>query len=92
MAKRNQFSCIGDIRGVGAMMAMELVKDKFTREPAPELTKALVAKAAEKGLMILSCGVSANVIRFLPPLTVSDAILTEGLDILEASLAELLEV
>ena len=89
MAGRNQFPCIGDVRGVGAMMAMELVKDRVTREPAPELTKALLAKAAENGLLILSCGVAGNVIRFLPPLTVSDALLTEGLDILDASLADL---
>ncbi|CAH2602962.1 4-aminobutyrate aminotransferase PuuE [Rhodovastum atsumiense] len=89
MAQRNEFSCIGDVRGLGAMLAMELVKDRVTREPAPELTKKLVARAAEKGLLILSCGVWGNAIRFLPPLTIPEAQLIEGLDILEASLAEL---
>jgi 4-aminobutyrate aminotransferase len=90
MAGLNQFSCIGDVRGLGAMMAMELVTDRTTRAPATELTRALAAKAAEGGLLILTCGVNANVVRFLPPLTASDALITEGLDILESSLAELL--
>lgn len=89
MAGRTAFSCIGDVRGLGAMLAMELVKDRATRTPDPELTKALVAKAAEKGLLILTCGVSGNVVRFLPPLTMSDALVREGMAILEASLAEL---
>ncbi len=89
MAAKNAFACIGDVRGVGAMIAMELVKDRTTREPAPELTKALVMKAADRGLIILSCGTYGNVIRFLAPLTTTDAILDEGLDILESCLAEL---
>lgn len=89
MAAKNEFACIGDVRGVGAMVAMELVKDRASREPAPELTKALVGKAAAKGLIILSCGTYGNVIRFLAPLTTSDAILDEGLDILETCLGEL---
>lgn len=89
MADRNVFSCLGDIRGLGAMTAVELVKDRATHEPAPELTKALVARCADKGLIMLSCGVYGNVIRFLPPLTISDAVLTEGLDIMEKALEEL---
>ncbi len=89
MAAKNAFACIGEVRGVGAMVAMELVKDRATREPAPELTKALVGKAAANGLIILSCGTYGNVIRFLAPLVISDALLDEGLDILETCLAEL---
>ena len=89
MAAKNAFSCIGDIRGLGAMLAVELVKDRITREPAPELTKALVAKAAEKGLMVLTCGVHGNVVRFLPPLTIPEALAAEGMDILETALGEL---
>lgn len=88
MAARNTLSCIGDIRSLGAMVAMELVKDRDTREPAPELTKALAAKAAEKGLIILSCGTYGNVIRFLAPLVASDELLNEGMDILEQALEE----
>ncbi len=89
MAATNLFSCIGDIRGLGAMVAMELVADQVTRAPATELTKALVHRAAAAGLVLLSCGVYGNAIRFLPPLTISDEILGEGLDIIEKALGEL---
>lgn len=89
MAATNHFSCIGDIRGLGAMMAVELVADRTSREPAADLTKALVFKAAAAGLVLLSCGVYGNVIRFLPPLTISDAVLNEGLDIIEKTLDDL---
>lgn len=86
MAKR--FKCIGDVRGLGAMVAMELFHDAARKEPAADITKALIAKAAENGLVLLSCGHNGNVIRILAPLTASDAILSEGLDILESCLAE----
>ncbi|ALJ37766.1 4-aminobutyrate--2-oxoglutarate transaminase [Azospirillum brasilense] len=89
MAQRNTLSVIGDVRNLGGMIAMELVKDRGTKEPAAELTKALVAKAAEKGLVLLSCGTYGNVIRILVPLTASDALVDEGLDIIERSLEEL---
>jgi 4-aminobutyrate aminotransferase len=89
MAATNRFACIGDIRSLGAMVAMELVTDRTTREPAAELTKALVNKVANAGLVILPCGTYGNVIRFLPPLTIPDALLNEGLDIIESSLGEL---
>jgi len=83
---------IGDIRtSRGAMMAIELVRDGDMTKPDADLTKALVGKAAENGLILLSCGVNGNVIRFLPALTISDALIDEGLDILEKSLAALLK-
>ncbi len=88
MAGRNAFTCIGDVRGLGAMVAMELVKDRDSREPAPALTKALVQAAAAKGLVILSCGTYGNVIRFLVPLVASDALIDEGLDFLKSALEE----
>jgi 4-aminobutyrate aminotransferase/(S)-3-amino-2-methylpropionate transaminase len=91
MAATNRFSSIGDIRGLGAMMAVELVKDRTSREPAADLTKKLVSACAKAGLIILSCGVNGNVIRFLPPLTISDAVLDEGLAILEAELGKLMD-
>ncbi|PWC37453.1 4-aminobutyrate--2-oxoglutarate transaminase [Azospirillum sp. TSO35-2] len=89
MGQRNSLSVVGDVRNLGAMVAMELVTDRETKEPAADLTKALVAKAAEKGLILLSCGTYANVIRVLVPLTASDALVDEGLDIIERSLEEL---
>jgi 4-aminobutyrate aminotransferase/(S)-3-amino-2-methylpropionate transaminase len=86
---RHGLSCIGDVRGPGAMIALELVKNGDPMQPDPDLTKALVQRAAANGLLILSCGTRANVIRFLVPLTASDAIIAEGLDILERCLLDL---
>lgn len=86
---QQQLSCIGDVRGLGAMLAMELVKNRDPHAPDAELAKALVQLAARNGLILLSCGVYGNVIRFLMPLTAPDAIVNEGLDILERSLREL---
>lgn len=86
---QQQLSCIGDVRGLGAMLAMELVKNRDPHAPDADLAKALVQLAARNGLILLSCGVYGNVIRFLMPLTASDAIVSEGLDILERSLREL---
>jgi 4-aminobutyrate aminotransferase/(S)-3-amino-2-methylpropionate transaminase len=80
---------IGEVRNLGAMVAMELVKNGDPHQPDPDLTKALTKRAAEKGLVLLSCGLYGNVIRFLAPLTVSDAILREGLGIVVESLREL---
>ncbi|GAA3539249.1 4-aminobutyrate--2-oxoglutarate transaminase [Zobellella aerophila] len=81
---------IGQVRNLGAMVAMELVNDGDVDQPNAELTKALVAKGIEKGVLMLSCGVRGNVIRFLPPLTSPLELVNEGLDLLEASLAELI--
>ncbi|MCV6605240.1 MAG: aminotransferase class III-fold pyridoxal phosphate-dependent enzyme, partial [Porticoccaceae bacterium] len=81
---------IGEIRCQrGAMIAMELIQNGDSEQPNPELTKALVAKGQEKGLILLSCGFRSNVIRFLPALTISDEVASEGLDILEQCFAEL---
>jgi 4-aminobutyrate aminotransferase / (S)-3-amino-2-methylpropionate transaminase / 5-aminovalerate transaminase len=79
---------IGDVRGRGAMIAMELVKPG-TLEPDAELTKALCAGAHTAGVIVLSCGTFGNVLRFLPPLTISDDLLTEGLDVLALVLKDL---
>lgn len=88
LARRNQFACIGDVRGLGAMIAFELVKDRSSNTPDPDLTKALTAKALEKGLILLSCGLYSNVIRLLMPLTIADRHLEEGLGIIEESLGQ----
>jgi len=79
---------IGEVRGLGSMIAMELVKNRRADQPDAELTRALVQAAAARGLVILSCGVYGNVIRLLAPLTISEALLNEGLDVLEAALAD----
>ena len=74
---------IGDVRGPGAMIAMEIVKDSDANAPDPELTRAIVAEGAKEGLLMLSCGIRGNVVRFLPALTISDETLAEALDRLE---------
>ncbi|HMZ14014.1 MAG TPA: 4-aminobutyrate--2-oxoglutarate transaminase [Mycobacterium sp.] len=79
---------IGDVRGRGAMIAVELVKSG-TAEPDPELTKALCSRAHSQGVLVLSCGTYGNILRFLPPLTISDELLLEGLDVLAGILAEI---
>jgi 4-aminobutyrate aminotransferase/(S)-3-amino-2-methylpropionate transaminase len=79
---------IGDVRGRGAMIAMELVKSG-TADPDPDLTKTLAAKAHSQGVLVLTCGTFGNILRFLPPLTISDDLLTEGLDVLAGILAEI---
>ncbi|MGB0866717.1 MAG: aspartate aminotransferase family protein, partial [Granulosicoccaceae bacterium] len=81
---------IGDVRHLGAMIAMEFVRQGDVDQPYPELAKALVELAARKGLILLSCGVRSNVIRFLPPLTIENETLAEGLALLEESLDELI--
>ena len=87
--QRDDLQPIGDIRALGAMIAFEMVTEKGTNKPDAEATKALCAKALENGLILLSCGVYANTIRILVPLTASDAIVDEGLDIIERSMAEI---
>jgi 4-aminobutyrate aminotransferase/(S)-3-amino-2-methylpropionate transaminase len=86
---QREIPAIGEVRGLGAMVAMELVRNGDPHAPDADLTKALVKRTAEKGLVILSCGLYGNVIRFLVPLTASDAIVREGLAIVAESLREL---
>jgi len=90
LSKKNRFSCIGDVRGLGAMVAFELVKDRTSNEPDADLTKKVATKAQENGLILLSCGIYGNVLRILVPLTASDAIVDEGLDIIEKSMDQAL--
>lgn len=90
-ALQKALPCIGDVRGLGAMIALELVKNRDPHSPDADLAKALVQRSAQNGLVLLSCGVYSNVIRFLMPLTASDAIIDEGLDILERSLREIVD-
>ncbi|MCI3222248.1 4-aminobutyrate--2-oxoglutarate transaminase [Streptomyces sp. NP-1717] len=84
-----KFDVIGDVRGRGAMLALELVKDRDTKEPNPEATAALAKACHMEGLLVLTTGTYSNVLRFLPPLVIGEDLLTEGLDILEQALAGL---
>jgi len=84
MAQRHK--SIADVRGMGSMVAIELCKNGDPHQPDAELTKRVCTEAIERGLVLLSCGVYANVIRVLVPLTASDALLQEGMKLLEESL------
>ncbi len=82
---QTRYPIIGDVRGIGAMQAMELVSDRKTRAPAATAAGQIVETAYRSGLIILKTGAYGNVLRFLAPLVVTDAQLEEGLDILESA-------
>jgi 4-aminobutyrate aminotransferase/(S)-3-amino-2-methylpropionate transaminase len=85
---KSAFSLVGDVRGVGAMWAVELVKDQATRAPAKEETSAVSRRCYERGLVTITAGTYGNVLRTLMPLVIRDDELQEGLDVLEAALRE----
>ena len=85
LAMQEKYPIIGDVRGLGAMVAIELVKDRATKEPAPKESALIRKKCYESGLIIIGAGIHANVIRILVPLVITDEELEEGLSILEES-------
>ncbi|MGB5720037.1 MAG: 4-aminobutyrate--2-oxoglutarate transaminase [Woeseiaceae bacterium] len=82
-------SCIGHIRITGAMCAIEIVDDNNADKPNAELTKAIAAEATKRGVILLTCGVRGNVIRFLPPLTIGEMLMDEALQILGGVIRDL---
>jgi len=86
---QKHYSIIGDVRGLGAMVGMELVLDRKTKEPATILTKRLIGLCCEKGLLMISAGTHSNIIRSLMPLTITDDQLKKGLSIIEDALGEI---
>jgi 4-aminobutyrate aminotransferase/(S)-3-amino-2-methylpropionate transaminase len=87
-AMKDKYEIIGDIRGKGPMIALELVTDRHTKAPATDETKKILASCFEKGLVLLSCGHKSNVIRTLMPLVITDEQLDKGLSIFEEALTE----
>jgi 4-aminobutyrate aminotransferase / (S)-3-amino-2-methylpropionate transaminase / 5-aminovalerate transaminase len=87
---QERFAAIGDVRGVGAMLAIEVVADRATKQPAPEHVQAVIDAAMERGLLLLKAGVHGNVIRVLTPLVLSDAELDEALSVWEDALSHVL--
>lgn len=85
---KEKYEIVGDVRGLGAMTAIELVKDKGTKEPASEEVKAILKETHSKGVITISAGIYSNVLRFLPPLVITDEQLEEGLTILEAAITK----
>jgi 4-aminobutyrate aminotransferase/(S)-3-amino-2-methylpropionate transaminase len=86
---QENYPIVGDIRGLGAMVGMELVVDRKTKEPATSLTKRLIERCREKGLLMISAGTYSNIIRTLMPLIITDKELEKGLLIIDDSLSEL---
>jgi 4-aminobutyrate aminotransferase/(S)-3-amino-2-methylpropionate transaminase len=84
----SRYSFIADVRGIGAMRAIELVEDPVTLAPDRARTQRVLAGAASRGLLLLSAGLYGNVIRTLMPLTITDEELEEGLSVLESSIEE----
>jgi 4-aminobutyrate aminotransferase/(S)-3-amino-2-methylpropionate transaminase len=84
---KTRFDIIGDVRGLGAMRAIELVKSRDTREPAPDETKRVSQYCYEHGLITITAGTYGNVIRLLVPLVITDEQMNEGLNVLESALA-----
>ena len=84
-----KYPVVGDVRGLGAMVGMELVVDRKTKEPATALTKQLVDRCREKGLLMISAGTYSNIIRPLMPLVITDEQLERGLNIIGEALDEL---
>ena len=87
-AMAEKFSLIGEHRGLGAMRAIELVKDRKTKEPDPDAAKAIVKRCHEQGLIIITAGIFSNVVRLLMPVNIPKDQLNRGLDILEGAIAE----
>ncbi|MGC8119626.1 4-aminobutyrate--2-oxoglutarate transaminase [Marinobacter sp. VGCF2001] len=87
-AWQEQFDHVDNVRNLGPMAAFELVESKSSRTPKPELAAAITKKAKEKGLILLSCGMFGNTLRFLMPVTIEDEVLEEGLNIVEECLKE----
>jgi 4-aminobutyrate aminotransferase/(S)-3-amino-2-methylpropionate transaminase len=82
-------NCIGDIRTTGAMAAIELVKNGAADSPDADLTRAIAAHAVDEGVILLTCGVRGNVIRFLPPLTIEPELLAEALEVVAETIRKL---
>jgi len=85
---QQRYEIIGEVRGLGPMLALELVADRDTRQPAAEAAKAVVKFCYRQGLILIACGTHGNVIRTLMPLVITDEQLERGLTILEEGLAE----
>ena len=87
-AMQARHAVIGEVRGMGPMIGIELVKDRATKEPAAAEAASVVALARERGLMLMGAGIYSNVVRILVPLVVTDEDLQAGLDILDGCLSE----
>jgi len=83
----DRYPVVGDVRGRGAMCAIELVSDRVTKEPlAGDAMNAIVRRSLEQGVIVLTAGTYGNVVRLLPPLSIDDALLEDGLNVLDEAI------
>ncbi len=87
---KEKFPVIGDIRGLGAMLVVEFVKDRKTKEPDMDFAMAVIKKAVSNGLILIRAGLYTNCIRFLPPIVITDEQLNEGMDVIENAIQEVI--
>ena len=85
---KEKYTCIGDVRGLGAMQLVEFVKDRNTKEPAMETAMAVIKEATGNGLILIRAGLFSNCIRLLPPIAITNEQLQEGLQVLESAIAK----
>jgi 4-aminobutyrate aminotransferase/(S)-3-amino-2-methylpropionate transaminase len=85
---KDKYSLIGDVRGIGAMIAVELVKDRKTKEPAPQETAQIVQECIKNGVFVPTAGINKNLLRMLVSLEITDEQLDEALDVLERAVAK----
>lgn len=86
LSKKNDLPPINNIRGLGSMMAFDIVKTRGSQDPDPDRTRAIVAEATKRGLLLMTCGMYGHGVRILVPITASDKIIGEGFDILESAM------
>ncbi|MBD7910999.1 4-aminobutyrate--2-oxoglutarate transaminase [Clostridium cibarium] len=85
---KEKFDVIGEVRGLGSMIGIEFVKDRTTKEPAADIVKAVIKRCYKNGVIFLNAGLFGNVIRFLPPLVMTEEQVKYGMDVLEESIKE----
>jgi 4-aminobutyrate aminotransferase/(S)-3-amino-2-methylpropionate transaminase len=88
---QSKWELIGEVRGMGAMQALELVRSKHTREPAPEETKKISQRCYENGLITITAGSYGNIIRLLMPIVITDEQMNEAMNVMEAAIATVVE-
>jgi 4-aminobutyrate aminotransferase/(S)-3-amino-2-methylpropionate transaminase len=89
---KQRYPIIGDVRGIGAMCLLEFVKDPVTKEPIPDTTLSIIKEAVANGIILIRAGLYSNCIRLLPPLTITEEQLQEGLDVLESAIKKITAV
>jgi 4-aminobutyrate aminotransferase/(S)-3-amino-2-methylpropionate transaminase len=86
---KDKYTLIGDVRGIGAMMAIELVKDRKTKEPATKETAQIIQECVKNGVLIAGAGINKNLLRMLVSLEITDEQLDEALDVLEKEVGKI---